>query len=331
MEVWNKDYRGVDEEMDNIYSENISTDCFSGIAEVYLYGNTYTQGNYNDISTQIESCVFPEDTVRFNDPQAPWAVDGGSYFVDGENETVRRSMNGGTYQAVISAVGTHDDIGALRFNADYTSTFNIISTDWDIEAIAYWQAETQRLESMQFFSMIISIAATAILVGIGVALALTGVGWVGSLQAFAMAASIAGATAFAIITGIMVVAQFNPVAASILGNILQLEDIVACAIIHGVCELLDDVLTEHYVSFGYQAESSLFREKVQPFLYGLYALTLDIHGTGGRLASSAYLKLWWNATDEEINYLLYDNYELAMMRGEAFNFCDPEIYYDGSI
>ena len=66
---------------------------------------------------------------------------------------------------------------------------------------------------------------------------------------------------------------------------------------------------------------------VQPFLYGLYALTLDFQGTGGRLVSSVFLDVFFNADVDEINLLLYDNYELAMMRGEAYNFFDLGIYW----
>ena len=77
---------------------------------------------------------------------------------------------------------------------------------------------------------------------------------------------------------------------------------------------------------GRQTESHYYRERVQPYLYALYSLTLDFHGTAGRLVSAAYLHAFYQADVDEINLLLFDNYELAMMRGEAYNFMDLSIY-----
>lgn len=37
------------------------------------------------------------------------------------------------------------------------------------------------------------------------------------------------------------------------------------------------------------------------------------------------------ASEEDIELVLYDNYELTMMRGEAFNFWNSAIYFNGEI
>ncbi|MFX1516970.1 MAG: hypothetical protein ACFFC6_11705 [Promethearchaeota archaeon] len=78
---------------------------------------------------------------------------------------------------------------------------------------------------------------------------------------------------------------------------------------------------------GRQIESYFYQERVLPYLYGLYSLTLDFHGTAGQLVSAAFIHALYQADADEINLLLFDNYELGMMRGEAYNFYDLSIYW----
>jgi hypothetical protein len=59
----------------------------------------------------------------------------------------------------------------------------------------------------------------------------------------------------------------------------------------------------------------------------VYALTIDLNGTLARQASGAIMD-WFGPYDaDELTFIMYDEYELALQRGEAYNFFDLEGYF----
>ncbi|MHA2245288.1 MAG: LamG-like jellyroll fold domain-containing protein [Candidatus Hodarchaeales archaeon] len=333
LEVWNEDYRDIEGDQE-VNIETITDNAFGGIAEVYLYGNTYTTGNYNDIGTTIEQFTLPEDAIRYNDAETEWAYDGGTYFLDeGGNDVQRRSMNGGTYQVTISAGQNDEDIGGLRFNADQGIIFRTTSIDIDHVMIGEWQKEMAQQENEFWVSLVTNVLATIALSVIAVALMASIKGLPFGLAVAARTITTVGAIISGLITLQNVLYIFGAYeAAAFVSSILVIRDVIIGGLIHGVAELLDfQACVVGTILSGSQYETHWYRETLQPLAYGIYMVTLDLRGTSARLVQKQSLKAFTGVTEDEIEMIMFYNFERKLMAGEAFNFCDLSIYFNNEL
>lgn len=305
-----------------------------GIGEIYLYGTPGT--TYTPISTKLVPFNAPEDGRRYTDNLKPWMIDGGTYYQDDqENKGIRRGMNGGTYQISISTARNEPDIGSLRFMVDHGVLANVASTDFTPEFIAHWQAEIQKTQLAQLifllFTVLLSIILIAVTAGIG-ALAMGGVTLSAAVVVGAKAGFVATMAIGGIITTVQIAGIVSPTLGGFLGLLLQMEDIVAGALINLFCELLDLGTTWSFGLFNYlltgeQIVSHRWRKKLQPLLYALYALFLDFNGTIPRQTAGAFMDIFLGYDPDDLTHIMYDNYELALQRGEAYNFFDYASYF----
>ncbi|MFX1247050.1 MAG: hypothetical protein ACFFBQ_06665, partial [Promethearchaeota archaeon] len=115
-------------------------------------------------------------------------------------------------------------------------------------------------------------------------------------------------------SGVIGISTINPTLAwGISTFILEVRDVVAALAISGLCHLLDVVISP---------KECFFRENLGPLLYGLYMYTLDLDGTVARGATMIWAEATGAFDSDEMIYLTFDDYEIALMSGEAFNWLD---------
>lgn len=123
-----------------------------------------------------------------------------------------------------------------------------------------------------------------------------------------------------------------PAVSAIMFTYLQRVDIAWAVLTSLSCEVLDWSINRGVTVFTRREyEQHFFRRCVQPLIYAVYMVTFDWKGTVPRLLTRECLRAFHGATEEEISFVLFDNYEQAMLAGEAFNFLDYEIYFNREI
>jgi hypothetical protein len=346
LEVWDDDYGAF--EADDGYTLHIddngadADENFGGIAEVEIYGRQYS-GSYEPMDTEISPFSYPEDSIRFPDSDAPWCIDGGSYWTDGVNEDYNRSMSTGSYTVNLGVSRNEGDVGGLRYEASQSVKVNSASTDYTPEFIGYWQeyiAEQKRNQDLQTFWMIVSLVAVivvaALTAGIGAYLGagiLAAAGFIetgitiGAAVGIGVSAGISTAkfiTAFVIT--VQVVGLFAPeVSAFATTVVFQWTDILVGGMIHLFCELMDNTGSAW---FNGGDNTHWWRKNIQPILYTLYAAVWDTDGTLPRLIARTTMDIFTDASSAELDYFMYDDYEKAMLDGETYNFLDIPSYID---
>ncbi|MFW9856351.1 MAG: hypothetical protein ACFFFG_14960 [Candidatus Thorarchaeota archaeon] len=92
-------------------------------------------------------------------------------------------------------------------------------------------------------------------------------------------------------------------------------------------EKINAIISILQMNIGKLAILRLWRRGLQPLLYAAYSLFLDYNGTIARQTAGAFMDVFLGYEPSDLTYIMYDKYELALQRGEAFNFFDYAEYF----
>ncbi|MFX0173038.1 MAG: hypothetical protein ACFE9L_14090 [Candidatus Hodarchaeota archaeon] len=71
-----------------------------------------------------------------------------------------------------------------------------------------------------------------------------------------------------------------------------------------------------------------WQKNVQPLLYKGYMVFLDTKGTMTRFVAGVVVESQYGATKEELDFLMYDPWKRALLKGQVFNLFDKSAYFD---
>ncbi|MHA1971562.1 MAG: hypothetical protein ACTSW1_01145 [Candidatus Hodarchaeales archaeon] len=326
-EVWDETY---DSSINDGPIGGSALDNFCGIVEIYLYGKKDPSGDYIPIETSVSIPKTPENAMRYVNGESLGVMDSGNYCIpEGESDLVGyRGISGGNYNISITvSKDDTDSIGSKRYNCDMSLKVNTMSRDISAQYAKDVNDEIIEQLIMMGLSMIIDAVITIlVLTGIGAVL-----GWVaaGLKDAFWAANFIAkGITLGEKISKIMKmiailyvtsvpVSLLCPELTPFIMLVTDIQDMLFYFVFNGIIVgIADAILTP---------KDHSIRKTLQPLLTGLYMWTFDINGTLPRVVSAAVSGVIFNKDPSEVLYNKFDEYELAMMSGEDFNWFDYTI------
>jgi len=302
-------------------------DNFGGIAEIYLYGKKDLSGDYLPIDTEVLKPKTPENAMRYTNGELLGVINSGNYWIpEGENDLVGyRGLSGGSYSIGMTVSKDDTDlIGSKRFNCDMALKVNTMSRDISAQYAKDVNDEIAGNLTEMLISLVLDAIITILVVsGIGAVL-----GWIaaGIREAFFGASFLVKALSFgqkatklikmiAILYAISVpVGLLCPELMPFIMLVTDIEDMLFYAIFNTLMIGIADTILS--------PKDHVIRSTLGPLLTGIYMSTFDISGTLPRVVSAAVSGVIFNKDPSEVLYNKFDEYELAMMRGEDFNWLD---------
>ncbi|MHA1228279.1 MAG: hypothetical protein ACTSPV_16175, partial [Candidatus Hodarchaeales archaeon] len=325
----------ITEVWDNTYDSSINDgpiggsalDNFGGIAEIYLYGKKDPSGDYLPVNTEVLKPKTPENAMRYTNDELLGVMNSGNYWIpEGETDLVGyRSISGGSYSIgmTVSKDDT-DSVGSKRFNCDMALKVNTASRDISAQYAKDVNDEITEQLIMMGLSMILDAVITILVIsGIGAV-----AGWIASgiRDAFFGANLIVRVLSFGQRVAKVAKLVATLYAVSVPVGLLCPELMPFIMLFTDIQDMLFyfifNTLMIGIADAVLSPKDHVIRSTLGPLLTGIYMWIFDISGTLPRVVSAAVSGVIFNKDPGEVLYNKFDEYELAMMRGEDFNWLD---------